>query len=142
MTRVLLALVAATTLLSADLSTIRSEPNPERRSRLALDQAAMFFDEAKTAYAAADPEKTGIALHNMQDAVEIARDALESTGKDPRRHTKPFKMAETATHDLIRKLDGLENSMDLEDRKLIEGPKAKVQEVHDEWLNGIISGKH
>ena len=78
----------------------------------------------------------------MQDAVETARDALDATHKNPRKHVGPFKKAETDTRELLRRLDGLENTMDFEDRKIIEGPRIKVQEVHDEWLTAIISGKN
>jgi hypothetical protein len=124
-----------------DLSTIGNEANLERRAHLALDHASESFAEAKVAYAAGNNEKTGAALLEMQKAVEIAHSALNETGKDPRRHVHPFKQAETETHDLLRHLEGLENSMDVDDRKLIEGPKAKVQEIHDEWLDGIISGR-
>ncbi len=141
MKRLALFLLAAASLPAVDLSQIRSEPNLERRAHLALDQAMADFDEAKTAYAAGKTDKAGEELRDLQTAVEIARDALAETGKDPRRHVKPFKLAETETRDLLRRLEGLEHSMDFEDRKIIEGPIAKVQEVHDEWLNGIISGR-
>jgi hypothetical protein len=146
MTRLLLVpmaslLMIARPLLAIDIGQIKSEPNPERRAHLALDQAATDFEEAKAAYAAGNTDKTAQELRDLQGAVEVARDALAETGKDPRRHVKPFKMAETETHDLLRKLEGLEHSMDFDDRKIIEGPRARVQEVHDEWLNGIISGR-
>lgn len=141
MTRILWPLVFALPLLASDLKQLRSEPNLEHRAQLALQQAAQSFSEAKTDYAAGNRDKTAHDLDDMQTAVEIARSALTDTGKNPRKHTKPFKLAETETRDLLRRLDGLENSMDLDDRKLIESPKAKVQEAHDEWLNEIISGR-
>ncbi len=136
--RLVLALILGST---ADLNDIRSEPNLEHRAHRALMQAAESFGEAKAAYAAGDREKSGLDLKQMESSVEIARNALRETGKDPRRHVKPFKMAETETRDLLRRLSGLENSMSLEDRDIIKGPIEKVQEAHDEWLNGIISGR-
>lgn len=133
--------VAFCSMLAMDLSAIRAEPNLERRAHQALEHAAECFNEAKTAYAAGQVERTGAQLQELQDSVEVAYRALDQTGKDPRRHSHPFKMAETETHDLLRRMEGLENTMDLDDRKLMDGPKAKVREVHDEWLNGIISGR-
>lgn len=137
-----LVLLAAASGLAADLKQIQNEPNLERRARLDLEYADEAFVEAKTAYAAGEVAKAQLALQNVQAGVEAAHEALEATGKDARRHTRPFKMAETMTHDLLRKLEGLANSMDFEDRKIIEGPKAKVQEIHDQWLDEIILGKH
>ena len=138
----LLFLTMTASLLAVDLTAIRSEPNLERRAHLALEHATESFEEAKSAYAAGNVDKAGSELLDMQNAVEIAHVALNETGKNPRRHVHPFKQAETETHALLRRIEGLENSMDVEDRKLIEGPRAKVQEVHDEWLTDIISGRH
>ncbi len=142
MSGLLCVALAVASLLAVDLGSIRSEPNLERRAHLALEHAAESFEEAKTAYAASNLDKTGAELLDMQSAVEVAHEALQKTGKDPRRHVHPFKLAETATRQLLRRIEGLENSMDVEDRKLIESPKVHVQEVHDEWLNDIISGRH
>jgi hypothetical protein len=136
-----LALVALQ-LFAADLADIRNDPNLEKRAQSALLFADSSFEQAKTAYAAGELDKAAQALKDMQAGVETARDALESTHKNPRKHVGPFKKAETETRGLLRRLDGLENTMDFDDRKIIEGPKAKVQEVHDEWLTAIISGKH
>lgn len=127
---------------AADLKEIQNEPNLERRAKIALEHAEEAFARAKSDYAEGKREPAGAQLIDMQSAVELARDALDATGKNPRKHAGPFKSAETVTRDLLRKLEGLNNSMDFEDRKLIEGPKAKVQEVHDQWLEEIISGKH
>ena len=137
-----LILLAAALAGAADLKEIQNEPNLEHRAKLALEHAEESFARAKSDYADGKREAAGANLADMQAAVEMAHDALEATGKNARKHTGPFKSAETVTRDLLRKLEGLSNSMDFDDRKLIEGPKAKVQEVHDEWLEEIISGKH
>lgn len=142
MMKTLIILLAAGVGLGAtDLKTVRSEPNLEKRAKLAVDYAMEEFGVARTSYDKGDTAATGEALQQIQAAVETARDALNESGKNPRRHARPFKTVETATHDLLRRLDGLENAMDFEDRKLIEAPKAKVQEIHDQWVTEIITGK-
>lgn len=138
----LLILLVALPLCAATLDEIRAEPNLERRSHFALVHASELFAQAKTDYAAGATAKTGLELSEIAVSVQIARDALKETGKDPRRHVKPFKMAETDSRTLLRGMDGLENSMSLEDRPLIAGPKTQVQEIHDQWLEDIISGRH
>lgn len=139
----IIALVLLTMLYAAaaDLKEIQNEPNLERRAKLALEHAEEDFSHAKTDYAAGKHDAVAGELRDLQASVEMARDALDATGKNPRKHAGPFKSAETVTRDLLRKLEGLNNSMDYEDRKMIEGPKAKVQEIHDQWLEEIISGK-
>ena len=141
MTALIALLLASAFVAQADLNQIRTDPNLERRAHAALAHASECFDEAKAAYAAGNAGKTGQQLIEMENSVELARDALNETGKDPRRHVRPFKMAETETRELLRRLGGLETAMDFEDRKLIAEPKEKIQEVHDEWLNEIISGR-
>lgn len=142
MKALMLVLLAAVCAMAADLKEIQNEPNLERRAKQALDHAEESFSRAKSDYAAGKRDSAGDALRDMQAAVEMAHDALDATGKNPRRHTGPFKSAETVTRDLLRKLEGLYHSMDYDDRKQFEGPKAKVQEIHDQWLEEIISGKH
>lgn len=132
---------AGASLWAMDLKTVQSEPNLEKRAKLAVDYAGEEFGVARTSYDKGDTAATAEALQQMQAAVEMARDALDESGKNPRRHARPFKTVETATHELLRRLEGLQNAMDYEDRKIIEGPLAKVQEIHDQWVTQIISGK-
>ena len=138
----LLVLLVALFAMAADLKQIGNEPNLERRAKIALDNAEESFTSARRDYADGKRAGAGEELRDMEAAVELARDALDATGKNPRKHAGPFKLGETVTRDLLRKLEGLSHSMDYDDRKLVEGPKAKVQEIHDQWLEEIISGKH
>lgn len=133
--------LASGALLGTDLNAIRDEPNLERRAKLALDYANQEYTAAREAYDAGDVEKAGAALAQMQAAVQEAQSALQETGRNPRKHAKPFKYAETVTRDLLRRLTGFENSMSFDDRRVIEGPKNKVEEIHDQWVQEIISGK-
>ena len=139
--RLVIFLCAMALVAQAGLPEIKQEPNLEKRARLAVDNAGVAFERAKSDYAAGKIEETGKALEEMQASIELARDSLHATGKNARRSPKHFKYAEKETQGLLRKIDGLENAMYVEDRKLIEGPKAKVEEVHDQWLHELMSGK-
>src|SRR5277367_3063817 len=92
--------------LRADLSEIRSEPNLEKRARLALNNADTAFKDAQASYASGNNERTRQQLGEMQQSVEVAHDALAATGKNPRRRPKYFKIGETETRDLLRRLEG------------------------------------
>lgn len=124
-----------------DLSSVRSEPNLERRSELALEYANTAFDQARDAYSAGDVTRTEAALGELSESVDLAYHSLEETGKDARRNPKFFKRAELKTRELLRRLDSLRQTVSFEDRALIEKVRDRVAEVHDSLLHGIMSKK-
>ena len=136
----LIALLAAQ-LYAADLAAIQQEPNLERRSDLALQYASSALDTAREAYTAGDIEKTQAAFQEVGTSVDLAYDSLGQTGKDPRRSPKFFKRAEMSTRQLLRRLDGMMESMSVADRALIEKVRGRVADVHENLLRGIMSKK-
>jgi hypothetical protein len=74
--------------------------------------------------------------------VDLADTSLRQTGKDPRKSSKWFKKAEMETRDLVRKLESFQQMMGLDDRPMLDKVKARVQQVHDDLLLGIMEGKH
>ncbi len=143
-TRIILLLplvLAAGSPVFADLSKARAEQNLERRSKLALDNAAAELQAAREAYKNNEPDKVAAHMSEIGESVDLAYDALKQTNKDPRRSPKWFKSAEIATRDLLRKLDSFENDMSYNERAGIESVKAKVQQVHDDLLVGLMEGK-
>lgn len=135
-----IALFAAQ-LYATDLGTIKKEPNLERRSDLALQYANSALDTARDAYAAGDVDKTGAAIEEVGSSVDLAYDSLEQTGKDPRRSPKFFKRAEMSTRQLLRRLDGMIESMSVADRMLAEKVRGRVADIHENLLKGIMKKK-
>jgi hypothetical protein len=128
--------------LPADLKEVLAEPNLERRSKLALDNAEAAYQAARSAYDAGENGRATEALHEVQESVEVAYASLQGTGKDPRKSPKWFKKAEMETRDLLRRLDSFQQAMSFDDRASVDPVKAKVQQVHDELLMGLMEGKH
>lgn len=124
----------------AGLTEIRNEQNPDRRARLALENADLALTSARDAYKKQEMTETATGLKELEDSVELARESLEETGRDPRRRPKAFKYGESRTRELLRRLDSLENAMDLDDRKLLDPAKLKLKQVNEEWLLGIMTG--
>jgi len=135
-----IALLAAQ-LYALDLGTIKQEPNLERRSDLALQYASSALDTARDAYAAGDIDKTGAAIEEVGSSVDLAYDSLGQTGKDPRRSPKFFKRAEMSTRQLLRRLDGMIESMSVADRLLAEKVRGRVADIHENLLKGIMKRK-
>ena len=131
----------AANLGAADLASIQQEPSLERRSQLAMDFAGAALDAARTAYQASDLEKTKTSLSEVGDAVDLAYDSLQQTGKEARRDPKFFKSTELATRQLLRRIQGLTESMSFEDRAVAEKLRDRVAAIHDDLLQGIMSKK-
>jgi hypothetical protein len=133
-------LFLAASLSVDDLSAIKSEPNLERRSDLALDYAAAALDDARDFYNSGDAAKWRSALDDLKDAVELSYQSLEETGKNAR-NNKHFKHAELKTREFLRRLDGLRDVVGFEDREALEKIREQVSQVHDELLQSIMSRK-
>ena len=125
----------------ADLDQARAEPNLEKRSKLALDNAVAALKEAREAYNAGDTQKVNAKVSEVQESAELAFASLVKTGKDPRKSPKWFKRAEIESRDLLRSIETLEHDMSFDDRVILEKAKAKVQQVHDDLLTGLMEGK-
>ncbi len=121
-----------------DLARLESEPHLEKRARGALDNAEDALKEAQNAYKKSDLSATDARLREVQQSVEIVEVSLKQTGKNPSRSPKNFKYAEMKTRGLLRRLDGFREQMSVVDRPMIEPVIAKVQQVHDTLLDGIM----
>lgn len=127
--------------VAGGLDQIRTEANAEHRARLAIEFGAATERNAESAYSKGDLAAVEAALKTMQLAIELARDSFLQTGKTPQRHAGLYKSAELKTQEMLVRLEDLERRMDADERHLVEGPKAKVQEIHDVWFEGIMSKK-
>jgi len=128
-------------LLSFDLGSIKTEPNLEHRSELALTNANSALDTARSAYDSGDAAKAEAALQELRESVDLAFDSLTSTGKDPRRSPKYFKKAEMSIRLLLRRIEGVAQNFSFADRNGIEHIRDHVSEIHDNLIEGIMSKK-
>src|SRR5579863_3884445 len=126
---------------AADLAKAKAEPNLERRSKLALENATAELQAAREAYRNGESEKVAADVAEIGESVDLAYAALKQTNKDPRRSPKWFKSAEISTRDLLRKLDTFQQDMSFNERAEVDPVKTKVQQVHDDLLVGLMEGK-
>jgi hypothetical protein len=108
---------------------------------LAIEYSVMAERNAEAAYARGETAGVSSELKNMADAVELARQSLELTGKSAMRHPGPYKFGELRTQEMLVRMGDLERKMEAEERPIVEGPKSKVQEIHDAWFDDIMSKK-
>ncbi|HVO96681.1 MAG TPA: hypothetical protein VMT15_01375 [Bryobacteraceae bacterium] len=127
--------------LALDLAAIRQEPNPERRSERATDNAMAAMESAREASTAGNFEKMKMSLNELRESVDLAYESLEGSGKDARKSPKFFKRAELKTRELVRRLEGLAQSVDPDQRVLVESVRDSVSKVHDELIQDIMHKK-
>jgi hypothetical protein len=127
--------------LAFDLAAIKLEPNLERRSERALDNAAAAMDTARDASSAGESEKVKAAVEELRDSVDLAYQSLVDSGKSARRSPKFFKRAELKTRELMRRLEGLAQAVDAEDRVFVVSVRDRVSQVHDNLIQDIMQKK-
>jgi monoamine oxidase len=121
-----------------DLARVQSEPHPDKRAHMALDNADDALKQAREAYDKGDNETVAARLQEVERSVELAESSLKQTGKNPSRAPKHFKYAELKTRDLLRKLESFREAMSVADRPALDRVIGTVQKIHDALLDGIM----
>jgi len=137
---VLALLLSGGVLLQADLKRALAEPNLEKRSGIALDNALAALKLARAAYDAGKNDEVVQDTAEVQESVELAAKSLADSGKNPRRSSW-YKKAEISTRDLARRLQDFQDEMSFTDRPLLDKVKTRVQEVHEKLLLEVMEGK-
>lgn len=133
--------LAGTAAASTELDAVRAEANLEKRSKLALDNAATALKSAREAYQAGDTATVTAKADEIGESVDLAFNSLTETGKNPRKSPKWFKHAEMETRELTRRLEDFAQQMNYNDRAILDKIRARVEQVHDELLTGLMEGR-
>jgi hypothetical protein len=81
------------------------------------------------------------ALKEVGQSVELALQSLKDTGKHPSKSTKHYKRGEIKTRQLQRRLESFEQEVDFDHRGAVNAVERRVQAVHQEFLDGVMSRK-
>lgn len=127
-------------LIAADIEAVKSEPDLERRSELALATADKEIDAAKEAFSGGDEKAQQQALVEVRELVNVSYDALEHTNRAPRK-SKYYKNAEMKVTALLRRLSSFRDLVGFESRGAVDAVIKRVSDVHDELLAAIMSKK-
>ncbi|MGD0301476.1 MAG: hypothetical protein ABSE86_30735 [Bryobacteraceae bacterium] len=136
----MIQLLALLLLALGDIASVKSEPDLERRSELALATADKDIDAAKLAYNGGDEKAEQEALAEVKELVDVSYDALEHSNKAPRR-SKYYKNAELKLSALLRRLNSFRDQVSFESREAVDAVIKRVSDVHDEVLAAIMSKK-
>lgn len=132
--------VLAIFLAFADLSALKSEPDLDRRSELALVNGDHAIDSARKALNDGDDKAVDAALDEVRQSVDLSYDALAHTNQAPRK-SKYYKSAELKVRALIRRLNSFRDEVSFDARQHVDQVIKRLSDVHDELLEGIMSKK-
>ncbi len=125
----------------SSLDQVKAEPKPDHRAKAAIEYASVAERNAEAAYSRGEMKVVEAELRNMQQSLGLAQDALAASGKTPGRNPGPYKYAEMQSRELLIRLGDLEQKMDVSERPPVDTIRAKVQEMHDAWFDGIMGRK-
>jgi hypothetical protein len=137
----ILVLVLLQMPVRADLKRALAEPDLEKRSRLAIENARAAYETLREAYGKGEMTQVAENAKEITESVELAKVSLRDTGKNPRKNPKYFKSAEISTRDLLRRVESFQQEMSLEDRPVLDATRIKLQQVHEELLVGLMEGR-
>ena len=123
-----------------DLPAVKSEPDLEKRSELALANADGQIDEARKAYSGGDEKTVEAALDEVVQSVGVSYDALEHAHTTPRK-SKYYKHAELKVRALIRRLNGFRDEVGFDAQQSVEAVIKRLSDVHDQLISDIMSKK-
>jgi hypothetical protein len=124
----------------ADLASVKTEPDLNRRSELALVNADQKLDEARQAYMAGNDRAEEAAIQEVEESVTLCYATLGQTHGEPRK-SKYYKHAELRVSALMRRLTGFRDEVGFEFRPKIEAVLTKLSDIHDQLISDIMSRK-
>ena len=136
MTHLLLVLA-----LAFDLTAVKSEPNLEKRSELALDTPTSPGRGARRLQRRQRRQDAERAAGNVRFGGAGVRSRSADTGKDPRKDPKFFKRAELRTSELAAASGEPGAGDERLDHGTLDNVRARISEVHDNLLKGIMTRK-
>lgn len=127
-------------LLLFDLTTVKTEPNLERRAELAMKNADEAVTRARAEYDMGKFAEFKASLQEVHDSVDLCWDSLVESGKTPRK-SRGYKRSELIAREMLRRLDALRSHISVVDRDTLDPVRMHVAEIHDKVLNAVMSKK-
>jgi hypothetical protein len=123
----------ATAAFCGDLAAVKAEPDPNKRSERALDNARVALEDARVAFRQGDASKGNSALQEIGESAELCYQSLHQSNQKPHR-SKYYKHAELRLRELGRMISGFADQLPLDQRETAMEVHKSVQAIHDKIL--------
>lgn len=127
-------------LLAFDIGAIKAEPDPNRRSELALMNADEKIDQARMDYQAGNQTAEAADIQEVAESVALCYAALNEAHEAPRK-SKYYKRAELKVSALMRRLSGFRDEVSFDFRQPVDSALKRLSDIHDDLLSDIMSRK-
>ncbi|MBS1982901.1 MAG: hypothetical protein JST16_01910 [Bdellovibrionales bacterium] len=124
----------------ADLAAVRAEPNLEKRSEKAIENADTALDAARKAYQSNDAANLKTSLDEVGQSILLTKQSLDQSGKNARRNPKYFKKAEVSLRKLGRRLDSFRLELSVDERAPVDKLIDDARQAQEHILQ-LIMGK-
>lgn len=125
----------------ADIQSVMTEPNLEKRSERALANADAELDVARKANREQDSKAFSSALDQVRQSIELCYKSLQESGKAARKSPKYFKKAEMKLRDIAKRLDNMEKDVMMDERGPVISLKKRVEELNEQLVLDIMTKK-
>ncbi len=125
----------------ADLASIKEDPAPDKRALRALDYGGKTLSNIRDNLAKTSLTGLKEQLAEFSASMELTVDSLAATGKNPAKSPNLFKKTEMQLRLYMRKLKTLEHDLNVEERPLITPVIARLEEIQDNLVQGIMKKK-
>jgi hypothetical protein len=115
------------------ITELQAEHDPARRSEKAVMFAETAFDSARESYSKGDVHKGDAQLEDMTNALNECVSSLAAARK-----AKFYKKAELHVAYLQRRMQGLLDEIEVQQRGWAEYTQRKLDEIHDKLLDGVM----
>jgi len=121
-------------LLAQIPDAVKNEPVAEKRYQLALAEAGKILQAAKDN----NPKQS---LEAAAELTEFALTTLESMGKPPYKNASNYKKIELKTREFLRRAEAIKKEAGIDERPSLEAAFNRINAVHENVLEGVMSKK-
>jgi hypothetical protein len=115
------------------IAELKSQHDPGKRSEMALTVADELFEGARAYYVKGEISKGDAELEEMTSALNACLESLAAANK-----SRSYKKAELKVAYLQRRLSGLVDNLNLQERGWAQYTGRKLEEIHDKLLIGVM----
>ncbi len=120
-------------LAQSALDEVKNEPNPGKRSELAIEAADRSIDEARDAYRSGNIRNGDAELQAVENLADECLSSVEEANK-----YRYWKKAELKIRHLTRRVDSLMDEIGYDQREKAQHTRAHLDQIHDKLLAGVM----
>jgi hypothetical protein len=112
---------------------VRNQPNPGKRSEVAIEAANRSLDEARESYLGGDSKKGDSEIKEVEALADECLSSVEQANK-----YRYWKKAELKIRQLTRRVESLTDDLGYDQRAKAQELRAHLDQIHDKLLAGVM----